>query len=541
MDMPCARTMGEVLEEIASRSPVSTAIIYEHEQISYAALNLQVDRVARGLLALGLRRGDVVAALIGNQPEWVVTSFAAARIGAVFAPLNTWHRRSELDWTIRHTEAKALICLNRFLGHDYAADMDALMPELARSAPGQLTCQRFPSLRCVTMIGAPRPGTYSWEELLELGRGIPAGPLSAAAEAVQPDDLLIILYTSGSTAEPKGVTLRHRGVVENSFNIGERRGIRASDRVWLGSPLFYALGAVNCLPATISHGATLILQGHFTAARAIEVIRRERATIFYGTSNMIRAMVADPAYARQKLSSLRGGSAGISVEERRIIIQEIGAAQATQSYGLTETYGNAAGGFPEDSLYLKLQTAGKPLPGFEFRIVDPKTRRPEAAGRSGLLLVRGYVTDGYFKDPEQTALAFDSDGWFDTGDLGRIGPDGYFYFESRLKEIIKVGGINVSPTEVEQLLLRHPAVRQAHVVGIPHPVHDQMVVAIVEPAVPVTEDELRTYVRQVAASFKVPQHVLFRADSQIPRLATGKVARQKLTEDAISELIAAPD
>ena len=541
MDMPCARTMGRVLEEMASRSPASTAIIHEHRRISYADLNLRVDRAARSLLALGLRHGDVVAALIGNSPEWVVTSFAAARIGAVFAPLNTWHRRTELDWTIRHTEAKALICLDRFLGHDYAADMDALIPELARSAAGQLTCQRFPRLRSVTMIGAPHPGTFSWQDFLELGRGVPADSLSAAADAVEPDDLLIILYTSGSTAEPKGVTLGHRGVVENSFNIGERRGIRASDRVWLGAPLFYALGAVNCLPATISHGATLILQGHFTAVRAIEIIWRERATIFYGTSNMIRAMVDDPAYDQQKLSSLRGGSAGISAEERRILIEDIGAAQATQSYGLTETYGNAAGGFPEDSLDLKLQTAGKPLPGFEFRIVDPKTRRPEAAGRSGLLLVRGYVTDGYFKDPEQTALAFDSDGWFDTGDVGCIGPDGYFYFDSRSKEIIKVGGINVSPTEVEQLLLRHPAVRQAHVVGVPHPVHDQMVVAIVEPAAPVTEDELRTYVRQVAASFKVPRHVLFWTDAQIPRLATGKVARQKLREDAIGELSAEPD
>jgi fatty-acyl-CoA synthase len=540
MDMPRARTMGRVLEEIASRSPASMAIIHEHEHISYADLNLRVDRAACSLLALGLGRGDIVAALIGNHPEWAVISFAAARIGIVFVPLNTWHRYSELDWIIRHTEAKALICLDSFLGHDYAADMDALIPELAQCTAGQLTSQRFPQLRSITMVGAPHPGAFSWDDFLELGRGIPADALSAAADAVMPGDLLVILYTSGSTSEPKGVTLRHRGVVENSFNIGERRGIRASDRVWLGAPLFYALGAVNCLPATISHGATLILQGHFTAARAIEVIERERATIFYGTSNMIRAIVDDPAYAQARLSSLRGGTAGISAKERRILIEDIGATQATQSYGLTETYGNATGGFPDDSLDIKLQTAGKPLPGFELRIVDPKTRRPEVAGQSGLLLIRGYVTDGYFKDPERTALAIDSDGWFDTGDVGHIGPDGYFYFDSRSKEIIKVGGINVSPTEIEQLLLRHSSVRQAYVVGVPHPVHEQIVVAIVEPAAPVTEDELRTYIRQIAASFKVPRHVLFRTDAQIPRLATGKVARQKLREDAIGQLAAAP-
>ena len=535
MDVPRARTLGRMLAEVACRSPGRTAIIHEDERISYAELNMRVDRAARSLLALKLQRGDAVAALIGNHPEWVVACFAAARIGAPFVPLNTWHRRTELDWTIRHTDVKALICLDSFLGHSYAADIDALIPELVRSVPGQLASQRFPQLRSVTMIGTTHPGTLSWNDFLELGDGLPPGTLGAAAAAVMPDDLLIILYTSGSTAEPKGVMLRHRGVVENSFNIGERRGIRAGDRVRLGAPLFYALGAVNCLPATISHSAALVLQGHFTAARAIEVIEREHATIFYGTSNMIRAIVDDAAYAPARLSSLRGGSAGISAEERRILIEDVGAAQATQSDGLTESYGNAAGGFPDDSLDVKLQRLASHCRDSSSGSLIRK-RRPAAAGESGLLLIRGYITDGYFKDPEQTALVIDSDGWFDTGDIGRIGPDGYFYFDSRSKDIIKVGGINVSPVEIEQLLLRHPSVRQAHVVGIPHPVHEQIVVAIVEASAPLTEEELRTYIRQVAASFKIPRHILFRTDDEIPRLATGKVSRTKLLENAIGEL-----
>jgi fatty-acyl-CoA synthase len=279
-----------------------------------------------------------------------------------------------------------------------------------------------------------------------------------------------------------------------------------------------------------------VLQGHFTAALAIETIQRERATIFYGTSNMIRAIVDDPTYSKVKMQSLRGGAAGISTAERRILIEDIGAMQATPSYGLTETYGNATGGFTSDSMPLKLSTAGTALPGFELRIVDPDTRRALPVGQSGLLLIRGYVTDSYFKNPEETARAIDSDGWFDTGDLGSIDGDGYFRFEARVKEIIKVGGINVSPLEVEQLLLKHPSIRQAYVIGIPDARSGEKVVAVVVSPTGFEESDLRAHLRETAASFKVPRHFLLRTDAEIPRLASGKVARLRLRAEAIDEI-----
>jgi fatty-acyl-CoA synthase len=537
MERPQARTIGGLLVEMSARLPSNIALIHDGAQLTYDQLRIDVDRVARGLLALGVRAGDHVAALVGNQPEWMAVCFAVARIGGIFIPLNTWYRQSELDWALKHTDAVVLVYVASFLGHDFAADLSTLIPELsAEPWNGELNAARFPALRHVVTLGGSRRDGLSWHDFLSGGDTVPTDSLAELLEAVQPESVALILYTSGTTAEPKGVTLRHRGVVENAFNIGERRGILSHDRVWLGAPLFYAFGCVNAMPATISHGAALILQGHFTAPRAIETIRRERATVFYGTSNMIRAIVDDPAYSKEKLHTLRAGSAGISREERRILIEEMGVTEATQSYGLTETYGNATGGLPSDPLEIKLESAGKPLPGFELKVVDPVTKEAVPRGQSGLLLLRGYVTDAYFKNPEETARVIDADGWFDTGDLGRIDSEGYFYFAARTKELIKVGGINVSPMEVEQLLLRHPTIRQAYVLGIPDRLRGEAVVAVVVASDAFVESDIRAYMRRMAASFKTPAHFVSRADADIPRLATGKVNRIALRADVIAAI-----
>jgi len=340
VEMPVARTAGKLLDEVAAREPTKTAIICGDVSLSYGELNEQVNRGARSLLALGAGRGDHVAVLIGNRPEWVVMYFATARIGAVLVPLNTWYRRSELEWTLRHTNAKLLVYIDKFLGHDYVDELSGIIPQSDALVGESASPRRAGAI----VLDSSQPPASALDDFFTIGRDVSDERLAAAVDAVTPDDVHCILYTSGSTADPKGVPLRQGGIVENGFGIGERRGLVPSDRVWLGSPLFYALGAVNALPATVTHGATLIVQGHFTAASAIDTIERDQATMFYGTSNMIRAIRDDPSYAPKRLSSLRGGAAGISGEERRILIEEFGATGATPSYGSTETYGNAAGG-----------------------------------------------------------------------------------------------------------------------------------------------------------------------------------------------------
>jgi fatty-acyl-CoA synthase len=533
--MPVSHTFSAMVDEVAGRDQAHPAVIDAHRDLSYLDLQFESRRVARALLALGVRRGDRVAALVSNRAEWVSLCFGAARIGAVFAPLNTWYRQSEIEWALRHLEAVAVIAETTFLSHDYGADLRQIAPELSRSAAGELHAERLPALTTVVHIGEHAPGTFNWPDFLELGRGVSDDALTAAEDTVTPDDLLFILYTSGSTADPKAVTIRHAGAVENCFNIGERRGLTADDRVWLGSALFYGLGAVNALPATISHGATLVLQGHFDAGRALDVIESTRATVFYGMSNMIRSIYDHPQYRRDRVASLIKGSASISVEERRLLIVEMGVHMATQSYGMTETYGNCTGGYVDDSLELKLTTIGSALPGWELRVVDPETMQPVPKGETGLLLVRGYTTDMYYRQPEETAAAFTPDSYLVTGDLCSVGTDSYLRYHSRLKEMVKTGGINVSPLEVEQLLLRHPAIRQAYVVGVPDSQRGEALVAFVE-ADSLNEAEVKRYLRERVASFKVPSHVFFRSDAEIPRVASGKVPRFRLREEAMAEL-----
>jgi len=520
---PAARTLAGVLDEVTTARPGQPAVFHLGTEISYAELRADARRAARALLALGVRRGDRVGVLLGNQPEWLVVCFAAAYVGATLVPLNTWHKRDELAWTLRHARVSVLIAAASYLKQDYRTLLGGIAGDL-------------PDLRAVAFVGAPAPGALSWSELLRSGRSVSEASLTAAAAAVSPEDHAFVLYTSGSTAEPKGVLLRHRGVIENGYEIGARRRFVPEDRVWLGSPLFYGLGATNALPAALTHGAALVLQDHFDAGRAIAAIAAARATVWYGTGNMARAILDHPSYSRRRLATLEKGNAGTVAEYKRLTLVEMGISRATPAYGLTESYGQCTGGLPDDPLEVKLHTSGTPLPGFQLQIVDPRTRAPLQTGETGLVLLRGRTADGYLDNPVETAQAMLADGSFDTGDLGRLDPAGRFVFHSRLKEVIKSGGIGVSPVEVEQLLARHPDVADAYVVGVPHPVRGELVVAFVVARSPLSESGLRDYVREHAASFKVPHHILFRAEEQLPRLASGKVAKHLLQEAALAEL-----
>lgn len=528
-------TLGGLLNVIAERHPHNVALIHDGEEIAYATLRSLVHRAAASLLSLGVKRGDIIANLMSNRPEWLVTCLAAAKIGALFAPINTWYRRREIQWALRDLGAVAVFSEARFLKHDYASDLAAILPELRESAPGELRSSTLPALRCVTFLGSGYPGAFSWEEFMDLGKAASPAAVDDTESAVREEDPAIIIHTSGSTGEPKRMLFRHGWIVQNGFNIGERRTLESSDRVWLGSPLFYALGVLNAVPATFSHGATLVLQGHFEAGKALDVIERHECTAFYGMSNMIRAIFEHRSYHKRRVASLSKGTAGISPAERRILIEEMGATLATQSYGLTEVYANCTGGFVDDSLETKLTTAGASLPGFDLKVVDPESRSSLPNGKVGLLLVHGFIAEDYQPSGAVVSIT-DDDGYLNTGDLGSIGEDGYFRFHSRWKELIKTGGINVAPLEVEKILLEHPLVRQAYVVGVPHPTKGEILVAFIESARSMNAGEIQGYMRDRAASFKIPTHVLFRKESQLPRLSSGKVPRFKLREQAIVEL-----
>jgi fatty-acyl-CoA synthase len=286
----------------------------------------------------------------------------------------------------------------------------------------------------------------------------------------------------------------------------------------------------------LSRGAAIVLQDYFTAETALRTIEATEATVYYGTGNMTRALLDHPDYAQRRIGSLKKGNAGTFPDYKRMTLIEMGISRACAAYGLTESYGNATVSAADDPVETKIATNGRPLPGTEMLIVDPATGKRLGANEVGLILLRGHVASGYFRNPEETGRAFRPDGFFDTGDLGHLDSEGRLVFHARIKEIIKSGGINVSPLEIEQLLVKHPDIADAYVVGAPDSVRGEVIVAFVVTRRTVAAAEVQDFVRDQAASFKVPHYVLSRTEEQLPRLASGKVAKYQLVRAAIAEL-----
>jgi len=350
---------------------------------------------------------------------------------------------------------------------------------------------------------------------------------------VLPTDLCYILYTSGSTAAPKGVTLAHGPLIDNGFEIGERMHLESADRVWLAVPLFWSFGSANAMPAIMTHGGCIVLQESFEPGEAVALIERERCSVYYGMVNMARAMLEHPAHPGRRLGAMRTGLTIGPPEDIALTIRTLGAEQLCNVYGSTETYGNCAVADAEDPLPLRLERQGLPLPGMTIRAVDPVSRQALPQGEIGELAVSGRITPGYYQAPEANAEAFDRDGCFLTGDLGSIEADGRVRFRGRLKEMIKTGGVNVAPLEVEHVLMQHPDIVQAYVVGVPDAAKGEAVAAAIELRSGATNDTAAVvaFCRERLASYKVPTRLVVRTASEFPRTATGKIHKPGLRQE----------
>src|SRR5580704_5706530 len=513
---PASRTLGDLLDEIAAATPRAEAVVFRDERLDYAGLKARVDEFARALLALGIRRGDRVAVLVTNRTEWLVAAFAAAKIGAITAAISTFSTQRELGWMLAHSGAAALVTLEAFRGRNFIEALRGLCPELKDAPPGELRSARLPDLRTIVAVdGGPSGGIFSLPEFLARGASVDAAALGQAQRDVAPTDICYILYTSGSTAAPKGVTLAHGNLIANGFDIGERMHLRASDRLWLAVPLFWSFGSANALPAIMTHGGSIVLQESFEPGEALSLIERERCSVYYGMGNMARALLEHRDHPGRRLGAMRTGLTIGPPEDIAMTIEALGAAELCNVYGSTEIYGNCAVTDADDPLALRLHSQGLPLPGMTIRAVDPVARRSLPEGEIGELAVAGYVTPGYYRAPELDAEAFDRDGYFLTGDLGTIEADGRIRFRGRLKEMIKTGGVNVAPREVEQVLLQHPDIVQVYVVGVP----DR------------SKGELVAFCRERLASYKVPARLAFRTAAQLPRTPTGKIHKPSLRDE----------
>jgi fatty-acyl-CoA synthase len=532
--IPRSRTLGALLDELAKARPGAEAVVFRGQRLTYTELRKRVGALARALLALGVGKGDRIALLLPNRPEWLVTAFAASKLGAVTVAISTFSTPREIAWTLEHARPRVLVTMESFRGRGYLPALYELCPELAGSQPGALGSERIPELRAVVCLDERRhDGVYRWTDVLERAAAVPASAVTAATAAVSPSDPCFILYTSGSTATPKGVTLAHGGVIANGFDIGERQHLTAVDRLWLAVPLFWSFGSANALPAILTHGGTIVLQESFEPGEALALLDGERCSVYYGMPNMARAMAEHPDRPRCALAAMRTGLTIGLPEDIQMTIDAVNARELCNVYGATETYGNCAVTDAHDPLPVRLTTQGRPLPGMQIRVVEPASGRPLSPGEVGEFRVKGHLTPGYYRDPEQTRAAFDADDFFVTGDLGLLGEDGRVRFRGRLKELIKTSGANVAPLEVEAILLTHPAVKQAYVVGVRDRDRGEVGVAAVElnRGATATVEALTAFCRERLASYKVPARIVFRTAEEFPRTATGKVQKPKLREE----------
>jgi fatty-acyl-CoA synthase len=519
--MPTSRTIAGLLDEQAARFGAREALVGGAARYTYAALRAEVRAFAKGLAALGVRKGDHVAILMGNRPEWIVADLATCALGAVMVAVNTWVTARELCYVLAHSDAKLLIASDHFLRYDYFTLLAELEPLAAA----------LPRLERIVHVGARAyQDSLPFAEVYARGRAVPDDEIARAARAIDPNDVAYLLYTSGSTATPKGVQLQHYALIENMWHIGERMHVTEQDRLWLAVSLFWGLGCENALMNLLTHGGCVVLQEHFEPGEALRLIEAERCTLFYGTPNMAQAMAEHPDRPARDLSSLRsGGTVGSPDQIRRVI--ELGAHEICNIYGLTETYGNCAVTDAAEPLEIRLTSVGRPLPGVDLRIVD-ESGRALMSGEVGEIRVKGYVTVGYYKDAEKNRAAFDNDGYFVTGDLGLLDETGRLYFRGRIKEMIKTGGINVAPVEVEETLMAHPAVKLACVTGVPDPRRDEVIAALIvcEDGCTVAKAELLAHCRRALAAYKIPRLVKFVREAELPLTVTGKLQKNRLAE-----------
>ena len=527
---PKSRTLGGLLDELADRYGQKDALLLRDERLTFSQFRERVDNLAKGLHQLGVVREDRVALLMGNRPEWILSAFAAFRLGAMAIGVNTWYKANDLGYVLEQAGAKAIVMADRFMNNDYVAAMAEICPELqTASSADAFRSEALPDLEHVVVLGSNVPkGAYAFSRLEQLGAEVIDSDLRS--QNVEPDDVAFILYTSGTTARPKGVTLVHRGLIENGFNIGEREHLDESDRLWLSVPLFFSLASANALMAILTHGGSVAIQERFEPAEALALIQETRCTVYYGMPPVTKALHEHPERDEYDLSSLQKGATIGPREAMRQAIELV--PYISNIYGATETYGNCCVIDGRDDVERRITCQGKPLPGVTLKIVDPETRQEVGLGEVGEACVKGYVTPGYFRDPKSNEEAFDDEGFYLTGDLGYLDEEGYFHFVSRLKDMIKTSGINVSPLAVEEHLYGHPKVNEVHVLGVPDENLGERIVAVVEPkdGVECIEEEMISFCKSDLPSYSVPRQVLFRKVEDLPQTATGKVSKRLLRD-----------
>jgi len=536
-------TVDGVLKAALSTGASRPALVVSHQarRLSFAELDAEVERVARGFLACGLQPGERVGIWAPNCVEWILTMFAAARAGLILVNINPAYRTSELAFALQHVGCRALVFAPRFKSSDYAAILNSLIPELPGASAGRLRSQGLPELRLLVQIGEqPIAGSLSFEALKAAGGWAEASALAAIAQRTDADDVFNIQFTSGTTGLPKGATLTHFNIVNNGFFVGEGMRLTPADRVCIPVPLYHCFGMVLGVLAAMTHGALSVLPcDSFEPLAVLESVQRERCTALHGVPTMFISELDHPRFGEFDLGSLRTGIMAGSpcpIAIMRRVLAEMHMPEVTICYGMTETSPVSFQSQADDSLERRVSTVGRVHPHVQVKIIDADGR-VTPRGTPGELLTRGYsVMRGYWNEPERTHEVIDAAGWMHSGDLAVIDAQGYCNIVGRVKDMIIRGGENVYPREIEEYLYRHPKVLDVAVVGVPDRKYGEEVGAIIRLREGVTAqpEEIVEFCRGQIAHYKVPRYVRF--VSSFPMTVTGKVQKYLIREQLQKEL-----
>ena len=534
-------TIPAFLAEVVRRHGHRTAAVFRQtsDRWSYDEFARLIDRLAAGLLSIGVYKGDRVGIWSPNRPEWLLAQFATARIGAILVNINPAYRTSELDYALNKAGVSCLIVAPQFKSSNYMAMLAELAPEMATCPPGRLRAARLPALRSVVQLGPkPRPGALSFDEVMDRGNRAVRTRLDAISASLNPDDAINIQFTSGTTGAPKGATLSHRNIVNNAISTARAMRLQPGEGLCIPVPFYHCFGMVLGNLAACSYGVTMVIPGEaFDARDTLAAIDAEGCAALHGVPTMFQAMLDHPEFDSFDMRSLRTGiMAGAHCPEplMRRVMERMHLHQITIGYGMTETSPISFQSAVDDPLDRRVSTVGRIQPHAECKVVGPDGRTLPV-GQQGELLTRGYlVMKGYWNDPERTAESIQR-GWMHTGDLATIDAEGYCRITGRSKDMLIRGGENVYPAEVEEFLTTHPDISQAQVFGLPDAKYGEEVATwiILRPGASMTEDALRDWCRGKIAHYKVPRYIRFVTD--MPMTVTGKpqkfIMRDKMMAD----------
>ena len=535
-------TFPDVLDRICEEFPEQYAFRFTELDYTrtYPQFREDVDRFARALIAMGVKRGDHVAIWATNVPAWYITFWATTKIGAVLVTVNTAYKIHEIEYLLRQSDTHTLVMISGFKDIDYLAIINELCPELATSEKGKLNAQKLPYLKNVVLYDGESAGCWSWNEAWALAEKVPLSEVEDRRRKIQKNDVCNMQYTSGTTGFPKGVMLTHYNVVNNGKAIGDCMDLSTADRMMIQVPMFHCFGMVLAMTASVTHGVTMSPITAFSPRKGLACINKEKITCFHGVPTMFITMLNHPDFEKTDFSHMRTGIMAGSpcpIKVMREVIEKMHMPEICITYGQTEASPACTMSKTTDSIEIRVNTVGAPIFAVENKIVDPATGEDLPDECDGEIVARGYnIMKGYYKMPEATAAAIDKDGWLHTGDIGRRTKEGYYKITGRIKDMIIRGGENIYPKEIEEFIYTHPKVKDVQVIGVPDVDYGEEIMAcvVLNEGETMTEEELKDYVRSHMAKHKVPRYVDF-VDG-FPMNAAGKILKYKMRENAIDKL-----